>query len=86
MQTIVHDTTVVTADEACTVQYDAALVVADDRIAAIGQPGPFEIDPALAEQGLTRIEALHTCWHSQENGRIGVGLAAWAPDTVHLNG
>jgi 5-methylthioadenosine/S-adenosylhomocysteine deaminase len=52
----------------------------DRAHAAIGQPGPFEIDPRLAEQGLTRIEALHTRWHGKEHGRIGVGLAAWAPD------
>jgi 5-methylthioadenosine/S-adenosylhomocysteine deaminase len=52
----------------------------DRAHAAIGQPGPFEIDPALAEQGLTRIEALHTRWHGKENGRINVGLASWAPD------
>jgi 5-methylthioadenosine/S-adenosylhomocysteine deaminase len=52
----------------------------DRAHAAIGQPGPFESDPALAEQGLMRIEALHTRWHGKENGRIGVGLAAWAPD------
>jgi 5-methylthioadenosine/S-adenosylhomocysteine deaminase len=52
----------------------------DRAHAAIGQPGPFEIDPALAEQGLTRIEVLHTRWHGKENGRISVGLAAWAPD------
>ena len=32
MPTIIHDTTVVTADDACTVQYDAALVVDADRI------------------------------------------------------
>ena len=52
----------------------------DRAHAAIGQPGPFEIDPALAEQGLARIEALHTRWHGKENGRINIGLAAWAPD------
>jgi len=52
----------------------------DRAHAAIGQPGLFEVDPALAEQGLTRIEALHTRWHGKENGRIGAGLAAWAPD------
>jgi 5-methylthioadenosine/S-adenosylhomocysteine deaminase len=52
----------------------------DRAHAAIGQPGPFEIDPRLAEQGFTRIEALHTRWHGRENGRIGIGLAAWAPD------
>jgi 5-methylthioadenosine/S-adenosylhomocysteine deaminase len=52
----------------------------DRAHAAIGQPGPFEIDPALAEQGLARIEALHTRWDGKANGRIAVGLAAWAPD------
>jgi 5-methylthioadenosine/S-adenosylhomocysteine deaminase len=52
----------------------------DRAHAAIGQPGSWEIDPALAEQGLTRIEALHTRWHGKENGRINVGIAAWAPD------
>ena len=31
MQTIIHDTTIVTADEQCTVHYDAAIVLADDR-------------------------------------------------------
>jgi 5-methylthioadenosine/S-adenosylhomocysteine deaminase len=36
MQTIIHHTTFVTADDACTVQYNAALVVEADRIAAIG--------------------------------------------------
>jgi 5-methylthioadenosine/S-adenosylhomocysteine deaminase len=34
----------------------------------------------LAEQGLTRIEALPTRWHGKENGHISVGLAAWPPD------
>lgn len=52
----------------------------DRAHASIGQPGPFEIDPALAEQGMARIEALHARWHGRENGRIQVGLAAWAPD------
>jgi 5-methylthioadenosine/S-adenosylhomocysteine deaminase len=52
----------------------------DRARAGIGQPGPFELDPALAEQGLARIEALHTRWHGKENGRIRIGLAAWAPD------
>jgi 5-methylthioadenosine/S-adenosylhomocysteine deaminase len=52
----------------------------DRARAAIGQPGPFETDSALAEQGLTRIEALHSRWHGRANGRIAVGLAAWAPD------
>ena len=50
MQTIIHDTTVVTADEACTVQYDAALVVADDRIAAIGPTAELLARYAAAER------------------------------------
>jgi 5-methylthioadenosine/S-adenosylhomocysteine deaminase len=36
MQTMIHHTTIVTADEACTVYSDAALVIEADRIAAIG--------------------------------------------------
>jgi 5-methylthioadenosine/S-adenosylhomocysteine deaminase len=52
----------------------------DRAHAAIGQPGPFEIDRTLAAQGFSRIEALHSRWHGKANGRINVGLAAWAPD------
>jgi cytosine/adenosine deaminase-related metal-dependent hydrolase len=36
MQTIIHDTTIVTADEQSTVHYDAAIAIADDRIVALG--------------------------------------------------
>jgi 5-methylthioadenosine/S-adenosylhomocysteine deaminase len=36
MQTLIHDTTIVTADDACAVHYDAAMVVEADRITAIG--------------------------------------------------
>ena len=52
----------------------------DRAHAAIGQPGPFAVDPALAEQGLTRIADLYTRWDGKDDGRIRVGLAAWAPD------
>jgi 5-methylthioadenosine/S-adenosylhomocysteine deaminase len=52
----------------------------DRARASIGQPGPFETDPGLAEQGLGRIEQLHRRWHGAGNARIRVGLAAWAPD------
>jgi cytosine/adenosine deaminase-related metal-dependent hydrolase len=52
----------------------------DRAHASIGQPGPFETDPLLAEQGLTRIETLHSHWHGKDHGRVSVGLAAWAPD------
>lgn len=36
MQTMIHHTTLVTADDACTVQEDAAIVVEADRIVAVG--------------------------------------------------
>jgi 5-methylthioadenosine/S-adenosylhomocysteine deaminase len=52
----------------------------DRANASIGQPGPFEIDPALAEAGLQRAVDCHTRWNGKDNGRIRVGVAAWAPD------
>ena len=52
----------------------------DRARASIGQPGPFELDPALGEAGLTRIRALHARWHGRGDGRVKVGVAAWAPD------
>jgi 5-methylthioadenosine/S-adenosylhomocysteine deaminase len=52
----------------------------DRARASIGQPGPFEADPALADAGLSRFADLHARWDGAEAGRIRVGLAAWAPD------
>ncbi len=52
----------------------------DRANASIGQPGPFEVDPALAEAGIARISRLHESWHGKGDGRLRVGLAAWAPD------
>ncbi len=52
----------------------------DRANAAIGQPGPFEPDRALAEAGIGRIAELHARWHGKGEGRLRVGLAAWAPD------
>jgi 5-methylthioadenosine/S-adenosylhomocysteine deaminase len=48
--------------------------------AGIGDPSRFELDPSLAERGMRKIEALHAKWHGAANGRIAVGIAAWAPD------
>jgi 5-methylthioadenosine/S-adenosylhomocysteine deaminase len=52
----------------------------DRARASIGQPGPFEQDAALAEDGLGRIRALHARWHGRADGRLSVGVAVWAPD------
>ena len=52
----------------------------DRAKASIGQPGSFEVDPALGEVGLERIAALHRRWHGAADARVSVGLAVWAPD------
>src|SRR3989449_7022791 len=52
----------------------------DRANASIGQPGPFTTDAALAETGLARIAALHRGWNGRDDGRLRIGLAAWAPD------
>jgi 5-methylthioadenosine/S-adenosylhomocysteine deaminase len=91
VEAIRSGTTLVLEDAVAMQRYAEALYASGLRLllcerawdrahAAIGQPGPFEVDPALAERGLARIEALHTRWHGAGNGRIRVGLAAWAPD------
>jgi 5-methylthioadenosine/S-adenosylhomocysteine deaminase len=36
IQTMIHHATIVTTDDACTVHYDAAIMIEADRIAAIG--------------------------------------------------
>jgi len=52
----------------------------DRANASIGQPGPFVVDPTLAEAGIARITQCHARWNGTGDGRIRVGLAAWAPD------
>jgi 5-methylthioadenosine/S-adenosylhomocysteine deaminase len=52
----------------------------DKAKGGIGDPGGFEVDLALGERGIRAIEALHGKWHGAENGRVMVGIAAWAPD------
>jgi len=52
-----------------------------DRVdGSIGDPSGFEADPRVGERGMRRIEALHAKWHGAYDGRITVGVAAWAPD------
>jgi 5-methylthioadenosine/S-adenosylhomocysteine deaminase len=48
--------------------------------ASIGDPAPFVQDDTLGQAGLARIEALHAEWDGAADGRIRVGIAAWAPD------
>jgi 5-methylthioadenosine/S-adenosylhomocysteine deaminase len=52
----------------------------DRARASVGQPGPFEQDVTLAAAGIGRIKDLHGRWHGRADGRVRVGVAAWAPD------
>ena len=84
-------TTLVLEDGAGIDEYADALVATGLRLllcerawdranAGIGQPGPFEVDQALADAGVARIQQCHARWHGAADGRIAVGVAAWAPD------
>ncbi|MEQ9350584.1 MAG: amidohydrolase family protein, partial [Alphaproteobacteria bacterium] len=53
---------------------------ADRANGTVGAQGAFERDPAMAAEGLGRIERLHQRWHGAEDGRISVAVSAWAPD------
>jgi len=48
--------------------------------AAIGQGGAFEVDAVRAETSMARIADLHKRWNGKGDGRVQVGLAAWAPE------
>ncbi len=52
----------------------------DKAKGSIGDPAPFEVDRKLGERCLARIEALHSKRHGTAEGRIRVGVSAWAPD------
>jgi 5-methylthioadenosine/S-adenosylhomocysteine deaminase len=52
----------------------------DKAKGSIGDPSPFEVDRKLGERCLARIEALHNRRHGMADGRIRVGVSAWAPD------
>jgi 5-methylthioadenosine/S-adenosylhomocysteine deaminase len=91
LEAIRSGTTLVLEEGAHLERYAAALVDTGLRLllcerawdrarASIGQPGPFERDAGLAENGVARISDLHARWHGREQGRISVGVAAWAPD------
>ena len=52
----------------------------DKAKGSIGDPAPFEVDRKLGERCLGNIEALHAKRHGTADGRIRVGVSAWAPD------
>ena len=52
-----------------------------DRVGtSIGDPAEFRRDEKVGRAGLERIERLHAKWHGAGEGRIRVGVSAWAPD------
>jgi 5-methylthioadenosine/S-adenosylhomocysteine deaminase len=52
----------------------------DKAKGSIGDPAPFELDRTLGERCLARIEALHGKRHGTAEGRVRIGVSAWAPD------
>lgn len=52
----------------------------DKATGSIGDQGGFEASQELADITVARIKALHAAWHGTCNGRVEVGIAAWAPD------
>ena len=52
----------------------------DKAKGSIGDPAPFELDRKLGERCLQRIEALARQVARRAEGRITVGVSAWAPD------
>jgi 5-methylthioadenosine/S-adenosylhomocysteine deaminase len=52
----------------------------DKAKGSIGDQSGFEVDRKLGERCLARIEALHHKRHGMADGRIRVGVSAWAPD------
>jgi 5-methylthioadenosine/S-adenosylhomocysteine deaminase len=46
----------------------------------IGDQGGFEVNTALGDRGVRNIEELFAKWNGAHDGRITVGVAAWAPD------
>jgi 5-methylthioadenosine/S-adenosylhomocysteine deaminase len=61
-------------------RYLAAERAWDRANAGIGQTGPFDLDPGLAQDGVDRIAACHAKWNGAAGGRLRIGVAAWAPD------
>jgi 5-methylthioadenosine/S-adenosylhomocysteine deaminase len=52
----------------------------DKAKGSIGDQQPFAVDRKLGERCLARIEALHVKREGTANGRIRIGVSAWAPD------
>jgi len=52
-----------------------------DRVGtSIGDPAEFVRDERVGRTGIERIEKLHAKWNGAGEGRIRVGVSAWAPD------
>lgn len=52
-----------------------------DRVGtSIGDPSDFVRDAKVGEAGIARTRRLHAAWNGAGEGRIRVGVSAWAPD------
>ena len=84
-------TTLVLEDGANTPDYAGALagtglrlllgVRAWDRIGTeIGDPAPYQLDRALGQRHLRKIEDAFRQWNGKADGRLRIAVSAWAPD------
>ena len=54
----------------------------DKSKGSIGDPGPFEVDAALGDRCIGKIETLHAKWHGARDGRITVGVSGGGRGTA----
>src|ERR687891_991073 len=82
MQTMIHHTTIITADDTCTVHYDAAIVVEADRIVAIGPTDELLMRYPAAERLDGRGKAVMPGF-ANVHTHLAMTLAAASTRTCH---
>lgn len=91
LEAVRSGTTLLLEDGAATPSYAGALadtglrlmlgVRAWDRTGTeIGDPAPYQLDRALGQKHLRKIEGAFKQWNGKADGRLRIAVSAWAPD------
>jgi 5-methylthioadenosine/S-adenosylhomocysteine deaminase len=91
LEAIRSGTTLILEDGASTPDYAGPLaetglrlllgVRAWDRTGTeIGDPAPYQLDRAMGQKHIRRIEDAFRQWNGKANGRLRIAVSAWAPD------